>query len=72
MKPALKPPGTKRFKLNCDVLLSTPTFKLYLRRYIVGSAAISFSGSNVVAASAAVTVSATIVPVKVWRCSLTL
>ena len=34
MKPKLKPPGTKRSKLNCDVLLSTSAFKLKLRRYI--------------------------------------
>ena len=34
IKPMLKPPGTKRLKLNCDVLLSTFAFKLYLRRYI--------------------------------------
>jgi hypothetical protein len=54
--------------------LSNIAFNFNLRRYTeaVGTAAISFSGSNVVAASAAVTVSATIVPVKVWRCSLTL
>ena len=35
MKPKLKPPGTKRLKLNCDVLLSTSAFKFNLRRYIV-------------------------------------
>jgi hypothetical protein len=29
----LKPPGTKRLKLNCDELLSTSAFKLKLRRY---------------------------------------
>ena len=33
VKPTLKPPGTKRLKLNCDVLLSTSAFKLNLRRY---------------------------------------
>jgi len=33
MQPQLKPPGTKRFKLNCDILLSTSAFKLDLRRY---------------------------------------
>ena len=31
--PKLKPPGTKRLKLKCDVLLSTSAFKFNLRRY---------------------------------------
>jgi len=34
MKPKLKPPGTKRLKLKCDILLSTLAFKFNLRRYI--------------------------------------
>jgi hypothetical protein len=34
MKPKLKPPGTKRLKVRCDVLLSTSAFKFNLRRYI--------------------------------------
>ena len=34
MKPRLKPPGTKRLKLKCDILLSTSAFKSNLRRYI--------------------------------------
>jgi hypothetical protein len=33
IKPKLKPPGTKRFNPNCDVLLSTSAFKFNLRRY---------------------------------------
>jgi len=33
MKPKLKPPGTKRLQLKCDVLLSTSAFKFNLRRY---------------------------------------
>jgi hypothetical protein len=33
IKPQLKPPGTKRLKLNCDKLLSTFAFKFNLRRY---------------------------------------
>jgi hypothetical protein len=33
MEPTLKPPGTKRLKLKCDVLLSTFAFKSNLRRY---------------------------------------
>jgi hypothetical protein len=32
----LKPPGTKRLKLMCDILLSTSAFKFNLRRYILG------------------------------------
>jgi hypothetical protein len=32
----LKPPGTKRLKLKCDILLSTSAFKLNLRRYALG------------------------------------
>ena len=34
IKPKLKPPGTKRFNPNCDVLLSTSAFKFNLRRCI--------------------------------------
>ena len=33
-KPKLKPPGSKRLKLKCDVLLSNAAFKFNLRRYI--------------------------------------
>jgi len=33
MKPKLEPPGTKRLKLNCDILLSTSAFQFKLRRY---------------------------------------
>ena len=42
MNPKLKPPGAKRLKLNCDVLLSTSAFKFNLRRYIMGAAAVLF------------------------------
>ena len=35
MKPKLKPPGTKRLKLKCDILLSTSAFNFNLRRYTV-------------------------------------
>jgi len=35
IKPTLKPPRTKRLKLNHDVLLSTFAFKFILRRYIM-------------------------------------
>ena len=34
IKPKLKPPGTKRLKLKCVILLSTSAFKFNLRRYI--------------------------------------
>jgi hypothetical protein len=33
MKPKSEPPGTKRLKLRCDILLSTSAFKFSLRRY---------------------------------------
>jgi len=33
IKPKLKPPGIKRLKLNCDMLLSTSAFRINLRRY---------------------------------------
>ena len=39
MKPKLKPLGSKRWKLKCDVLLSNIAFKFNLRRYTAGVAA---------------------------------
>jgi hypothetical protein len=33
MKTKLKPPGTKRLKLRCDILLSNSAFEFKLRRY---------------------------------------
>jgi len=36
-KTKLKPPGTKRLKLNCDILLSTSASKYNLRRYTKGA-----------------------------------
>ena len=33
MKPKLKPPGTQRLTLKCDILLSNCAFKFNLRRY---------------------------------------
>jgi hypothetical protein len=33
MKPKLKPPGTKRLKLHCDILLSTYAVMFNLRHY---------------------------------------
>ena len=40
MKPKLKPPETKRLKLNCDIMLSTSAFEFNLRRYTTGSLSI--------------------------------
>jgi len=37
MKPTLKPPGTKHFKLKGDMLLSNFAFKFNLRRYNTAS-----------------------------------
>jgi len=34
MEPKLKPPGTKRLQLKCDIVLSTSAFNSNLRRYI--------------------------------------
>ena len=39
IKPKMKPPGIKRSKLKCDMLLSTSAFKFSLRRYSTGTAA---------------------------------
>jgi hypothetical protein len=36
LKPKLKPPGTKRLKPKCDILLSTSAFNFNLRHYILG------------------------------------
>jgi hypothetical protein len=33
MTPKVKPPGTKRLKLKCDILLSNCSFEIKLRRY---------------------------------------
>jgi hypothetical protein len=33
IKPKLKPPITKRLKVECDILISTSTFKFKLRSY---------------------------------------
>jgi len=37
IKPKLKPPGTKRLKLKCDIMLSTSAFKFELRLYSKGA-----------------------------------
>jgi hypothetical protein len=38
IKPTLKPPGCKRLKLKCDLLLSNFAFKISLRRYAMDGA----------------------------------
>jgi len=35
MKSKLKPPGARRLKLKCDIMLSTSGFKFNLRRYMM-------------------------------------
>ena len=37
--PKLTPPGTKRLKLRCDILVSTSAFKFDVRRYMKAAAA---------------------------------
>ena len=59
IKPKLKPPGTKRLKVQCDILLSTSAFHFNLRRYPVALHALL----NDIAPKKAL---------KVGRCSLTL
>jgi len=45
MKHVLKPPGYKRLKLKCDVLLTIFAFKFNLRRYIEDGTLLMFSAS---------------------------
>jgi len=47
MKPTLKPSGTKRLKLRCDVLLSNGAFKFKLRRYTKGQVNVTFKAKGV-------------------------
>ena len=42
MTPKLKPPGTKRLKVTCDIILSTSAFKFILRLFIKRAADASF------------------------------
>ena len=46
MKPKLKPPGTRRLKLKCDILLSTSGFNFNLRRYTAALKIIDFGGGG--------------------------
>jgi hypothetical protein len=48
MKPKLKPPGTKRLKLEHFTLLSTFAVKLNLRRYIKEVNIVDTPGTNVI------------------------
>ena len=62
IKPNLKPPGTKRLKLNCDVLLSTSALEFNLRRYNVAKTNVgSFEAPTIIGDRVTV----------VGRCSLT-
>ena len=54
MKPKLKPPGMKRWKLMCDTLLSTSAFKFNLRRYMLGGVSLILNNSAPRAALGAV------------------
>jgi hypothetical protein len=58
MKPKLKPPGSKRSKAKCEILLSTSAFKFNLRRYTSATMAPGGGGrwpADPVAAAAAAT-----------------
>ena len=33
MQPKLKPPGTERLKLKCDIMLTKPALKFNMRHY---------------------------------------
>jgi hypothetical protein len=57
IKPKLKPPGTKRLKLNCETLLSTSAFNFNLRRYNKASVA-AVDNADIIAAAAAVSAGA--------------
>ena len=49
MKPKLKPSGTKRLKLKCDILPSTSAFNFNLRRCITAKhgAVLSFADGTI-------------------------
>jgi len=51
IKPTLKPPGTERLKLNCEILLSTSDFKFNLRRYTKEAAAAAISERDAAASA---------------------
>jgi len=44
MKPKLKPPGTSRLKLKCDILLSNSTFEFNMRRWAWANCTTPWSG----------------------------
>ena len=46
IKPKLNPPGAKRLKLKCDIMLSTSGFKFNLRRYTKGKSPKSSAGGG--------------------------
>jgi len=53
MNPKLKPPGTKRLELKCDILLSNFGFKFNLRRYNKDDAIAATVGEKLTAVAAA-------------------
>jgi len=53
IKPKLKPPGSKRLNLNCDVLLSNFAFKFILCHYSMGGYSMYPGAAQVAAAAAA-------------------
>jgi hypothetical protein len=73
MKPKFKPPGTKRLKLKCGILLSTSAFKINLRRYTLGAAAEADAAAAHAAAAAAAAANSKPGPAaEVGRCRSTL
>ena len=58
-KSKLKPPGTKRLKLQCHTLLSTSAFKFNLRRYIKATKNTAATAAAAAAATAATAAAAT-------------
>ena len=64
MKPKLKPPATKRVKLNVDMLLSNSAFKFDLRRYNKDV------DENVITTLEQAMKGVTVAATMVWRCRL--
>jgi len=74
MKPMLKPPGTKHWKLNCGMLLSTFAFELNLCHYSVACCAgiQSFSDGGCVCSACDASCSAVVTMAKAGLHSRTL
>ena len=67
MQPKLKPPGTTRLKLKCDMLLLTAAFKFNLRRYTVR---VNSQTANLLAFQVRVAFDADVFEATVGRCRL--